>query len=270
MIEELRDPQALRAYLTTDLVGHAYQLSDLDPAFFKFTRWFGLRAQGGSLTSLVLVYGGLRLPAVLASGDAAGVARLLQHVQPQVTEGFYYHVDEHHLDGLRALAPHTQPVPMLRMALRAQEAQALPSGEDAAEVVALGHRDTGALMRLYSFYPDNFFEPFQLDTGLYYGVRRGGELVSVAGVHAVSARDGVAAVGNVVTHPKHRGQGLSVKTTGRLLQHLFQRVPLATLNVRRDNSPAVKTFERLGFRAHRTFFEGHVAPAPPAKTPAKG
>jgi ribosomal protein S18 acetylase RimI-like enzyme len=259
MMIELRDPQALRAYLQRDLVGHAYQLSDLDPAFFQFTRWFGARdTESGDLKSLVLVYEGLRLPAVLASGEAQGVDSLLRGVQPMLKEGFYYHVDEHHLDGLRAMAPQTHPEQMVRMALRSDDVAALPSEEDTAEVVQLGHRDTGALLRLYRFYPDHFFEPFQLDTGLYFGIRREGELVSVAGVHAVSERDGVAALGNIVTHPAHRGQGLSVKTTGCLLRRVFERVGLATLNVRRDNDAAIKTFERLGLRSHRTFFEGQV------------
>lgn len=252
---ELRDPQALRAYLHHDLAAHAYQLGDLDPMFFKFTRWFATKDEADQLKSLVLIYNGLRLPAVLTSGEADGVQTLLENIQPLLPEGFLYHLHEHHLAALHALHPTAEPKPMMRMALQRADFTPPP---DTSGVTPLGHRDTGALMRLYAFYPDHFFEPFQLDSGLYFGIHRDNQLVSVAGIHAISDRDGVAAIGNILTHPNYRGQGLSGKCTSTLLTHLFKRVALATLNVLRDNTPALHSFERLGFRTHRVFYEGRI------------
>lgn len=51
--------------------------------------------------------------------------------------------------------------------------------------------DLPALRRLYDVaYPGNWFDPRMLDTGQYVGVRDGGELVAVAGVHVFSPRTG--------------------------------------------------------------------------------
>ena len=54
-----------------------------------------------------------------------------------------------------------------------------------------------------------------LETGKYFGIRREGILVSVAGIHVYSPEYDVAALGNITTHPDFRGQGLGRKVTAR-------------------------------------------------------
>ena len=86
-----------------------------------------------------------------------------------------------------------------------------------------------------------------------------GELISVAGVHAVSPKGKLAVLGNIVTHPEHRGQGLSTACTSHLCEHLFaQDIEVLALNVRRQNRSAVRVYEKLGFRYHDTYLEGLV------------
>ena len=114
-------------------------------------------------------------------------------------------------------------------------------------------------MALFEFYPDNFFEPYQLSTGHYYGIFQEGEgspgpLVCVAGVHVVSREDRLAALGNIVTHPDLRGRGLSTRATSHLCRALgAEGIELLALNVERRNGSALRVYEKLGFRAHCTY-----------------
>ncbi|MCK6574565.1 GNAT family N-acetyltransferase [Myxococcota bacterium] len=113
-------------------------------------------------------------------------------------------------------------------------------------------------MHLYRHYPDNFFDPAQLGTGLYFGVREEGELVSVAGVHVVSATYDVAVIGNIVTHSEHRGRGLATRCVARVLSALFGQVTHVALNVQATNVPALACYRRFGFTEQSKCLEGWV------------
>jgi predicted GNAT family acetyltransferase len=82
-------------------------------------------------------------------------------------------------------------------------------------------------------------------------------LVAAAGTHLVSATYGVAAVGNVFTHPDHRGQGYGTVTTSAVVAELLRRgIRDVILNVGQDNAGAIGIYERLGFERYCPFLEG--------------
>jgi predicted GNAT family acetyltransferase len=142
---------------------------------------------------------------------------------------------------------------MVRMGLTKANYRAMPAS---GEVVELSHRDTGDIMKLYHHYPDNFFEPALLDTGLYFGVPGDDGLRSVAGIHLLSQKYDVAAIGNIVTHADFRGKGYATRCVGTLLDALFKRVSHVTLNVEVDNEAAIACYQKFGFTEHHPFLEG--------------
>ena len=83
--------------------------------------------------------------------------------------------------------------------------------------------------------------------GPYLGIRRGGELLAVAGVHIWSPSYRVAAIGNVATHPRARGGGLASVAVAALCRRLLATVDRIALNVKADNSAALALYTRLGF-----------------------
>jgi predicted GNAT family acetyltransferase len=97
-----------------------------------------------------------------------------------------------------------------------------------------------------------------LETKQYYGIRRFGELVSVAGVHVYSRRYRVAALGNVTTHPDYRGRGYGRIVTARVCQSLLRDIEHIGLNVKADNISAIKCYERLGFEVINSYGEFEV------------
>jgi predicted GNAT family acetyltransferase len=81
----------------------------------------------------------------------------------------------------------------------------------------------------------------------YVGLRDGGSLVAVAGLHVFSPTYRVAALGNIAVRASHRGRGLGGRVTGALCRRLRDRVDTVALNVAADNAAARACYERLGF-----------------------
>lgn len=113
-------------------------------------------------------------------------------------------------------------------------------------------------------YPDTWFEPSMLRTGLYFGLRRDGRLVSVGGVHVHSPAYRVSALGNVATHPRWRGRGLAKAVCARLCLVLKDSSDAIGLNVKADNQSAIACYRSLGFERVADYGEydlGWRAPA---------
>jgi ribosomal protein S18 acetylase RimI-like enzyme len=125
--------------------------------------------------------------------------------------------------------------------------------------MALTRADEAEIDALFAGHPDrpDTYDPRQVRDGVFYGVRRGGRLVSVAGTHVIGPATGVAALGNVFTHPDHRRRGYgrtaSAAVTSALLERRIQTI---VLNVTMDNEPALDLYRGLGFMPFCGYYEG--------------
>lgn len=262
-LERIVDEEELRRALMRDRYANAYLLGMLAPAYAPFCRWYGERGPGSELTHMLLVYQGLSIPVVFLVADPDLDARtFFASCVGVLPKRFEFHIISEQLGPFREVCEVTTYQKMHRMGLTRGDYRRIdvPRG---VEVERLGHRDTAAIMELYGHYPDHFFEPYQLETGLYFGVRdpqRG--LVSIAGIHNVSAAHDVAIVGNLVTHPDARGRGLATACTSRLLDALFERVSFVALNVQCNNEPAIRMYANFGFEPNNIFFEGRCEGLP--------
>jgi ribosomal protein S18 acetylase RimI-like enzyme len=239
---------------------HLYALGDLDDFFWPHTTWYALR-EGGQVRQLVLLYTGQPLPAVLAYAEPpVGLMRDLLREQLRVLpRRFYAHLTE---GVAEVLADDYRLQPQgahYKMALTDRSRLA---GIDGSEAVALSAADEDDLLALYrAGYPGNWFVPRMLQTGFYFGIRRGPALASVAGVHVYSRPYKVAALGNVATRPEARGQGLGTAVTARLCQELLRAgIECVGLNVKADNRHALACYEKLGFERVAEYGEYGVEP----------
>lgn len=253
---EVSDVAELRAALSRDPVAAAYQIADLDSEYSRFCRWFGAGPEGGELDAVVLLYTALSMPVVLTYGTQRGVEAIFDTFHTDVPGRMLIHMQPDHLDGVHAHFHCEDLRPMLRMGMRRED---FKRAHSSVEVQALRVRDIGEIIDLYRFYPDNFFEPAQIESGHYYGVRRDGRLVSVAGIHVFSPEAKVACLGNIVTHPDYRGQGLSSACTCHLCGQLIDEgAEVFALNVARHNRSAVRVYRKLGFEGHTTYLQGSL------------
>jgi ribosomal protein S18 acetylase RimI-like enzyme len=244
---------------------HLYELGDLDDFFWPHTRWFGRRVYG-DLLEVLLLYTAAHGSTLLAFTDGSTpiMADLLRSVIAHLPARVYAHLSEGLADELRAdyaLESHGR---YLRLALtdtarldawETSEAAALRA-TGAGEVVPLHAADAAALRAFYdASYPGNWFDERMLLTGHYWGVRDAGRLVCAGGVHVVSPRQRVAALGNVATDPAYRGRGLATRTCARLCRGLMAVADHIGANVKADNRAALRCYGRLGFKPAAAYEE---------------
>jgi RimJ/RimL family protein N-acetyltransferase len=244
-IGETRDKTALEGLFRRAPQLFLYHLGDLDDFFWPSTRWFAL-ADGDLLEEVVLYYSASSPTVLLAlCRDAERMGRLLGAIDKTYPDEFYAHLSpglEEIFRPAYEIRPHGRH---LRMALTQRDRV---DGVPTSIAEPLGEGDLEDLLRLYrASYPGNWFDPRMLRTGQYFGIRSEGELVSAAGVHVYSPRYGAAALGNITTHPAHRGRGLGRTVTARVCQSLLETVGVIGLNVKDDNLPAITCYEKLGF-----------------------
>lgn len=245
----LANRSQILAFLERDRLYTAYAIGDLEPGLFEDCTWAGAW-QSGTLQALVLHYRGLTPAALFLAGAVDGLQAILEHeLRPK---SVYLTCKPEQEPMVRRLYDWPEAVPMWRMALS-------PVSFRPVEVncTRLGAADIGQLSTLFQMGGGLAFSPAQLKQGVFFGIYEQEELVSVGGTHLVSATYGVAAVGNVFTHPAHRGQGHGTAVTSAVVQELVaQDIRDIVLNVGQANEGAVRIYQRLGFERHCPFLEG--------------
>jgi len=261
-IEDTRDVALLRAFLVHDKERGAYFLADLDPRYFHATHWSVERGPAG-VRAVLMRYDGHSVPAVHVLGDPLALTRVLRAIRDDLPPRVEIHAFPEHRDAVEGQFPGIVVREHFRMRLLASDVGEIPERDP--DVMRLTHADTADLMQLYSRTGIFYFDPYQLETGLYFGMRRDGALVSAAGVHVVSEEDKVAVIGNVASHPDWRGVGLSRRCTTRLLRALLRRrVETIVLNVDAANATAIRLYRLLGFREHVRVYRGRVGGSEPS------
>jgi predicted GNAT family acetyltransferase len=177
----------------------------------------------------------------------------IREVSPLLPPRFYAHLSPGVEEAFRETHRLQSQGPHHKMALHDASRLARVRGSAA---VRLGQQGLEELLQLYAqSYPGNWFDPRMLQTGQYFGLREGRQLVSAAGIHVYSERYRVAAIGNVVTHSAHRNRGYGTLVTARLCRSLLEEVTHIGLNVKADNDAALACYRGLGFEIVASYGE---------------
>ncbi len=237
---EVTDRAEVAAFLRTDRLYAAYALGDLDASVRKRAAWGMAYDDDGRPRGLAMQHLGLPPQPLFLMGDPdACRAVLATEVRPR-----YAFVQARHelATAFDQLYRVDLPASLLRMVVTRDTFQPVAGG-----AVRLGPADIGDLNHLYQLGLGGGFPASILEDGVYYGVRVGGRLVAAAGTHVINPEEGIAVVGNVLTHVDHRGQGHAKAVTAGVTAELLDRVPDVALNVYADNDPAVAAYSRLGY-----------------------
>lgn len=237
----------LRRILSSDPVWSVYALGDLAEPWFPQCSWFVSEP-----STLALLFKGADPPVLFGTGDPAPFAELLREVAaPRV----YLQIPTHLLPPVQE----SYSVKRIRSMWRMRLHRFTPVE---GATVRLARQDLARLERLYADgipaaeNPDFFF-PEMIETGTFFGVEDGGELVAVAGTHIAAPGEGVAAIGNVYTHRNHRQRGYAARATSAVVAKLqSQGIATIALNVIQPNHTARRVYERLGFVTHCEYYEG--------------
>jgi ribosomal protein S18 acetylase RimI-like enzyme len=245
-MRELRDDAEILAFLKRDPILHLYSIGDLDDFFRPHARYFGFPAQG-ELESVFLLYspgGGHHV--LLAYG---GKAAHLRELSARLPSRFYAHASPHLLGELSGES-HGR---FWKMGL-----SELKGTLSSREIRPLSELDLNSLLAFYSQnYPGNWFDPRMLSTGQYVGGFEKGALVAVAGIHVYSPKFRVAALGNIAVAEAARGKGWAREVT-HFLCALFRGIDHVALNVKANNTAAIRAYESIGFVKHAEYEEWSV------------
>ena len=242
------DRGEIASVLRTDRAYAAYALGDLDGPNRGRAAWGMAYDDGGQPTALVMHHEGLVPQPLFLMGAPDGCRAVLESVlKPRDA---YLQATAQHEAAVRDLYELDAPVSMLRMVVDRDRFE--PFAGPAERLTAL---DIDDLNRLYQLGFRAGFPPSVVEDGVYFGVRVRGRLVSAAGTHAVNAREGIAVVGNVMTHTDFRGHDFAKMVTSAVTAELLDRVSDVALNVHADNDPAVAAYTRLGYRTHCQLIE---------------
>lgn len=242
------DRGEIAAFLRRDRLYAAYALGDLDGPNRSRVSWAMAYDDAGGPTALAMHHEGLVPQPLFLMGANDGCHAILEHVlKPRDA---YLQGTELHEAAVRDLYELDAPLRMLRMVVDRDTFQAFAG--PAERLTAL---DIDDLNRLYQLGFRAGFPGSVVEEGVYYGVRVRGRLVSAAGTHAINPREGIAVVGNVMTHVDFRGHDFAKMVTSAVTSELLDRVSDVALNVHADNEPAVAAYTRLGYRTHCQLIE---------------
>jgi ribosomal protein S18 acetylase RimI-like enzyme len=242
-VSALRDRRAIEARLTEDRPFAAYALGHLEPELFRHSQYW---AADGDLGRATVMHSTALGPVTVTVGDPEAVASVLAlHPGPRL--GYLSTGAPDHLRAIGRSHYVTDVLSMVRMSVGPLTFQDAPPADDLRRL--RGH-DAGRLNALYSAEGGpTRYSAESIERSVYYGAFVGDQLVSVAGTHVVSPHQSIAVVGNVFTHPRHRGRSLAEQVTAAVSRELLARgCAEVVLTVNPENAPAVAAYTRLGYR----------------------
>jgi ribosomal protein S18 acetylase RimI-like enzyme len=122
-------------------------------------------------------------------------------------------------------------------------------GADVPDAVRLGVVDVAEMRALVRQTNPGPFLSRTVVLGDYYGIRRGGQLVAMAGERLHIA--GWTEISAVCTAPAHRGQGMATQLIRAVLAGIERRSERSFLHTGASNTTAIALYTALGFRIRR-------------------
>ena len=124
-----------------------------------------------------------------------------------------------------------------------------PPAEDPGDLVELGEADSPEMLALARLTEPGPFEAQTWRMGRFFGVRRDGRLVAMAGQRMHPP--GFVELSGVCTHPEARGEGLATRLTNHVTRVIIDGGETPFLHAWADNVGAIALYGRLGYRMYR-------------------
>ncbi|MBK8981645.1 MAG: GNAT family N-acetyltransferase [Ignavibacteria bacterium] len=253
----LSDKKVIESFFRKNTCLNIYPIGDLDEFFFKHTKWYALTEKTGEnkILEIAFLYTGTDLPVLLAvcDGDLKNMKELLKEISAELPDKIYAHLSP----GLEIIFSNEYKAEDFgrhyKMCLVKNNFQEMSERDN---IRSLMSEDIEEIQKFYAdAYPGNWFDMRMLETGKYFGYYSDGKLTGAAGIHVYSPEFKVAALGNITTHPFHRGKSICRKLTSVLCSDLFETTDHIGLNVHIDNKAAIECYIKTGFNITGEYHE---------------
>jgi predicted GNAT family acetyltransferase len=121
-----------------------------------------------------------------------------------------------------------------------------PGSAGQGDILELGEADAAEMLALARLTEPGPFEAETWRMGRYFGLRREGRLVAMAGQRMHPP--GYVELSGVCTHPDFRGEGLATRLTNHVTRAILETGETPFLHAWADNTGAIALYERLGYR----------------------
>ncbi|MGD0496381.1 MAG: GNAT family N-acetyltransferase [Candidatus Bathyarchaeia archaeon] len=235
--------QRLVECLKSDVIKHVFAFYDVqyDPehtttyAAFKKNRVMGY----------ILIYTATDVPSVILECEEDAAETLIAYAPKNQ---FIMHTTPNLLPVIKRNFPNAKDYIESWMLIRKPEAsfynsklvKRLLTEEDAAMLAKLLLQRTDRPKRMMKKYIE-----WVTKTPIY-GIFKKGMLVSYAGSFIQLPQ--VWMIGGVYTDPKHRNKGYALLATSAVTEEALRQAEAAALFVRSDNYPAIRVYEKIGYR----------------------
>ncbi|HEY5834460.1 GNAT family N-acetyltransferase [Streptomyces sp.] len=117
------------------------------------------------------------------------------------------------------------------------------------EAEPLGPADVPEMLDLVARAQPGPFLPRTIELGAYYGIRRAGKLVAMAGERL--RPPGWTEISAVCTDAEHRGRGLATRLVRHAAAEIRERGDTPFLHAAASNTGAIRLYESMGFTLRR-------------------
>ncbi len=249
-ITAISDREKIKNFLLEEPYLHLYELGNLHEKIFSRSKWF-CASENGAIKSAAMLHisenDNDNILFLLENKNTEAAVRLLQGIISNLPDCFYAHVSHDTAAMLNTVYETSSPVIYNKMKITGDIllARSIKYPEFTYRVNKNDFEAINEFLR--GINPEAFFTSAMIETGKYFIIRKNSDLIAMAGVHFYSKELKIAAIGNVATAPEYRGKGYAGSVAATLCRDLWKDIKYIGLNVRADNIPAIKAYEKMGF-----------------------
>lgn len=230
--------------LKTDIIRHVFAYYDIQHEPEHTTTYAAF--ENGNLDGYILTYTAVSPTSIVLESDHAATAEQLITYAPE--DYFIMHAPPNLLPVIQRRFPDAKHYIENWMLVRKGKAKLYKS-----DLVKQLHTNDDALQlaKLLSTRkdrPERAVEKYMewLSKMRMYGVFIDEKLVSYSGSFLQIPQ--VWMIGGVYTHPDHRSKGYSTLATSAITEEALRNAEAAALFVRSDNYPAIRVYEKIGYK----------------------
>lgn len=235
--------QEIINFLRLDIIKHVFAFYDIQYEPEKTTMYAAL--ENDEVKGYILIYTALDFPSIILEGEESSAEKLIDYTPKN---NFIIHAPKNLLYAVKRKFPEAKHYIENWMLVKKGEAKffkseltrKLCSNEDASKLAILLSTRKARPRRKTSRYLE------LIKKSPLYGVFVDNKLVSYAGSFIQLPQ--VWMIGGVYTHPSYRNKGYATLATSAVTEEALAKAEAAALFVRFDNYPAIRVYEKIGYK----------------------